>query len=259
MLKGKEEEIKKLELDSLTEKAKKAVLLRNSVIALAILLTALIGAILAANKGYVELKLARANDLIYKQEFDSANDILHPHNVFSLLNFLSQDDIDNLGRLATTQQELKNKFYAVILTGDSLLKISDSLFNNVNVLVEKNINSNEKLSDTDVEKIIKAIASVKVKEAWASYDSALNMNYKPKNEIEAVEIDHKMTKANDDIQKIFGQYIDVTYFLLQNKYKEKAKLAYDKAKSLQSFAMENYITIDSVNLHDSDNLRKILN
>jgi hypothetical protein len=244
-----------LKTESLKEEAKKVARLRVYIISLFILSIGLIWATSTASKRYMQYKIERTNDWIDKQEYDSANSVLQTKNIFSRLDYRFNDEIEKLNDTIRKHDNLRHQLNSNLNSGDSLLSIADSQFENVNLFLE-DFASKKKVSKLDIEKMSKEIGGEKLIEAWELYDKALNLNYKPKNEIDALELDSKLGPTNDRFPEFFGQCIGVTEFLLREKYNEEARIPYDMAKRLKLFASEKVITLDSTYLARYDTLTK---
>jgi hypothetical protein len=208
----------------------------------------------------MEMKFARTADLIAGQNFIEAKNTLSAKSIFRLFDYQYDNTIKKWTDTITILENKYETAYNQISKGDSLLKIAIDKLDTVASVLEKNNELPSKVSKADIDKILNKLHSEKIIETCLTYNAARdsiffsNTKFIAINDTATASLETKLNKGKVAFPKFFIQSIDAIYFFIQAKQEKAAEEVYDVAIRLKSFAENNGIQLDSIDIADFDRL-----
>lgn len=248
-----EENIKKIQLDYLKDKVKKAARLRVLIVILAVLLVGLLWTNINAEKAKTRANISLANFYIEKQDFDSAASAIAHRSIFSVFDISSISALKEVReriQIWTVKKDSSTQYIAraasVANAAMAIASNNDSQFSNPTKFVRLTADTaKDKLNFIDS-------CGGKLLLAWHLNDTARSTGLNLAVKLDAHE-NEVTTTIESTTSKLIAQAINSIEIFQNADKKEMAKIAYLKAKRFVDAGTAAYMSFDK---HDTLDLTK---
>jgi hypothetical protein len=257
------------EKDRQLQKEKKTKLrFRLFSIVLGVMLIGLFFAINQAVRYEAEAKIATAELLIGKQDYEGAISVLSDQSFFSLFNFSYREALEKLRDSAATGSAMQKQYWQNIQAGDAiadsgsaLLGLADSLIYLADAFAMTSNLSDFAYSSVNGKKLLEALDGPTLlearKEARKCYLEAQKTGFRP-DPSDSRSAENKLREIDQGIDRSFQQSLNAILVFLHAKDLQKARAAYVKAQYLDSTARSDAIALNENARNVLDSLQQVL-